>query len=84
MKAQNMESEIIVPQVRNAIESLGYRCLRNVKCRCDGDTIILQGVVRSFYFKQLTQTAAAKVVGAECIKNELVVVLEDRVRSVDE
>jgi hypothetical protein len=73
MKAEQMEPKTIVPQVTKAIESLGYQCLRKVSCKCVGNTIVLQGVVRSFYFKQISQSAAAKVAGAECIKNEIVV-----------
>ena len=73
MKTEQIEPKIIVLQVTQAIESLGYLCLRKVRCKCVGNTIILQGVVRSFYFKQISQSVAAKVAGVECIKNEIVV-----------
>lgn len=63
-----------VIRVLTAIDDLGHRCLRDVKCECDGNTIVLQGVVRSFYFKQIIQTAAAKVVGVANLKNEIIVV----------
>jgi len=45
----------ILAAARAVLTSSGYRELGQVDCLCEADTVILQGVVSSYYLKQLAQ-----------------------------
>lgn len=48
--------------VHSALKSTGYRVLSLLVCEVTGDTIVLSGVVTSFYLKQVAQSAALRAV----------------------
>jgi osmotically-inducible protein OsmY len=78
-------SRLISPVVRKAAEqdleqrilaflaSRGSTALRYVSVRADGDTILLTGVVATYYVKQLAQEYARRVVGVRRVVNQIAV-----------
>lgn len=59
--------------VELALGRAGYPELQQVEvCEVDG-RIELTGTVRSYYLKQMAQTAALQVPGVEEVRNEIVV-----------
>lgn len=49
----------------------GYPSLQNVHCETREDTLILSGVVPSYYMKQVAQTVVGKIDGIKHIENRL-------------
>jgi hypothetical protein len=51
-----------------------YRTLRHVSCRADGDVLVLEGCLNTFFEKQLAQVMAAKISGVARVVNEIEVI----------
>ena len=48
-----------------------YWSIRLLVCQIDRDRITVQGTVSSFYLKQIAQSLATKVIGAERVRSEI-------------
>jgi osmotically-inducible protein OsmY len=57
-----------------SLRSSPHRVLRKVLCLCDNGVLLLQGLLPSFYYKQLAQEAVARVEGVNQVVNEIEVV----------
>lgn len=55
------------------LRTSSYWPIRQLVCQIDRDRIRVQGIVSSFYLKQIAQSLAAKVVGMEFVRSEIVV-----------
>ena len=58
-------------RVEITYNSMGYRNLQDVKCRCAGSHLTLTGKTSTFYLKQVAQVIAAKVAGVDTIENQI-------------
>jgi hypothetical protein len=75
-----LESNVVSDQLARCCVALKrqlkrspYWAVRNLVCQIDCDRIRVQGTVSSFYLKQVAQSLAAKTVGIECVRSEIVV-----------
>jgi hypothetical protein len=68
-----VEEWILLKEVRSVIYGLGYVRLRRIVCHCKDKTVLLEGVVDSYYMKQITYAAASKVPGVEAVIDQIVV-----------
>jgi osmotically-inducible protein OsmY len=66
---QSERSEFLHDAVIVALDSSGYRLLRNVKCKVLDDLVILNGVLPSFYLKQVAQTIAMGIDQVREVRN---------------
>ena len=66
-------NEIIEERANVALRHSPYLALKRVVCRCDGNTIILEGRVPSYYEKQQAQEAVAHLPEMPSIDNRIVV-----------
>lgn len=57
------------PKPTTKLAATGYAALQNVYCEAREDTLILSGVVPSYYMKQVAQTVAGKMDGIKHIEN---------------
>lgn len=64
----------LASRVCNSFSGLGYRQLDKIQCWADGDHVILDGNIESFYLKQIAQTVAIKVPGVRRVTNNIIVV----------
>lgn len=63
--------------LRQLIESMLARngfAGRSLSCDVNGDEVVLHGVVRSYYLKQLAQESLRSVEGVASIRNEIEVI----------
>jgi osmotically-inducible protein OsmY len=68
---EESQSERIAQEIYAALRQLGYSDLRRIKCTVvDGD-VQLHGELRSFYLKQLAQTAAMQTDGVRLLTNTI-------------
>ncbi len=61
----------LAERVFHTLQQLSCQRLRTVRCEARGTTIVLHGEARSYYFKQLAQTIAAKVPGVHYVVNKV-------------
>ena len=59
--------------VRMALERTGHGWLRRIVVVPDGESIVLQGILPSYYLKQMAQVTVLTVPGVRALRNELVV-----------
>ncbi len=67
----------LLEQLRQVLQSSTHREIRNAHCEIQGDTVVLQGQVSSFYLKQVAQALVASIERVQLIRNELTVVYAD-------
>ena len=60
--------------VETALARSSYLTGKNLRIEVHQDDVVLRGVVRSYYQKQLAQESLRKVQGVRFIKNELEVI----------
>lgn len=53
----------------NLLQSSGYAALRRLRCEVTGAVVIVQGVVPSYYLKQLAQTVLQRLNGIRTVRN---------------
>jgi osmotically-inducible protein OsmY len=58
-------------EVRKAFHQTGHVALRRVELGLDQDCVRIQGVVPSYYLKQMAQVVAIKVDGINRVENDL-------------
>ena len=63
-----------VDQAADRLGASSHLFLRHVRCRLDGDTLLLDGKVPSFYLKQTAQSLLSTIDGVERVENRLQVV----------
>ncbi len=56
---------------RVCLQHSPYRAIRRVQCRFHDGTLTLEGRVPTFHYKQLAQTAVAKIKGVTSIVNAI-------------
>ena len=61
----------VADAVRIALDGTGHGWLRRVAVAADGGTVVLRGVVPSFYLKQLAQMTVMALPGVATVRNEL-------------
>lgn len=61
----------ILVEIAKAMEQTNYQPLRHVGLRYDAGTVILRGVVPTYFLKQLAQVTAMGVSGVDRIDNQL-------------
>lgn len=61
----------LADDVRCALASSAYSCLRRVVAATSGRNVVLSGTVPSYYLKQLAQTVVMAVPGVGVVRNEL-------------
>jgi hypothetical protein len=64
----------IVSAAKSCFQKSPYRTLRRLSCRIEGDALILQGRLNTFFEKQLAQEMAAKIAGVALVVNEIEVI----------
>jgi osmotically-inducible protein OsmY len=74
LPAQSAEDLPLTEGVARALCATGYPSLRAIEVSVCGGQVILRGRVRSYYMKQVAQTAALAVSGVVGLRNELDVV----------
>ena len=65
------ESNPLEEQIKSCFNQLGYAQLNAVKCKVDGDQILLTGELDSFYLKQVAQSVAIKIPGIRNVQNDI-------------
>lgn len=58
-------------KAKAALRASPYFPLRGLRCRCDGDVIVLEGRVSSYYHKQLAQETVAHLEGMPMVVNDV-------------
>jgi osmotically-inducible protein OsmY len=66
--------EELAQRVKQALCDRGYCALLDVRVSVCEEAVLLEGLVRSYYLKQLAQETALAVDGVNAVRNELVVV----------
>lgn len=64
-----MKQEETVEQTRGVLNASPYPDVRAVRCRWEGNSLVLTGTVRSYYMKQIAQSEALRVNGCQVINN---------------
>jgi hypothetical protein len=62
-------SESLGAAVLAALRGSGYRVLRDVRCEVRGRSVVLSGVVPSYYLKQVAQSLALRVAQGQEVLN---------------
>jgi osmotically-inducible protein OsmY len=57
--------------VRSALTKTGHGWLQRVVVVTEGEVVVLQGKVPSYYLKQMAQVTVMTVPGVEALRNEL-------------
>jgi len=65
----NVTKPSLVELLQISFDQLGYPQLKEIQCEADGDVMILSGVLKSFYLKQIAQTVAINVPGVSSVRN---------------
>ena len=66
--------EELLHVVDEALRNTGYPALRNIEIKASGGTLVLCGLVPSYFQKQLAQSLAQNVKGVRVVANRLEVV----------
>lgn len=61
----------IVADAKKRWASSGYASLKSIDCVCVDGVLVIQGIVSSYYYKQLAQECVRGVEGIQRIANEL-------------
>lgn len=69
-----MVTQRVVHQAEHRLGTSSHLFLRHIACRLEGDTILLEGKVPSFYLKQTAQSLLQSLDGVERVVNRLEVV----------
>lgn len=67
----NLEEHPVVATAQESLRASGYTCLNRIECQFDDGTLILSGMVASYYQKQVAQSAVMKVDGVERLVNQI-------------
>ncbi|MFN0196351.1 MAG: BON domain-containing protein [Planctomycetaceae bacterium] len=59
--------------LERALKSLAAVGQRRIRAEVEGDAVVLKGVVRSYYHKQLAQETIRAVDGVRTIRNDIIV-----------
>jgi hypothetical protein len=70
---RKQESDDSCAAIQRALLECGYVALRQVRCYGRGDVVHLEGIVPSFYLKQIAQKAAQNVECVRTIENRITV-----------
>ncbi len=66
-------SSELASRVHAAIKRNGYIRLSGIKCEAHGSTVVLKGMLTTFYLKQVAKSIASKVPGVEKVVDEIIV-----------
>ena len=55
--------------LRIAYDQLGYQQLSKVHCKVEDNVLVLSGMLKSFYLKQIAQTVALNIPGVASVQN---------------
>ena len=69
MAAYTVDAEHIEEAARVQLEHSPYRALRSIRCRFREGTLELIGRVPTYHYKQLAQTAVARIEGVLRVDN---------------
>jgi osmotically-inducible protein OsmY len=69
--AQSLEDLRLAECVQRALCATGYMPLRGIEVTVHARVVILAGRVPSYYLKQVAQTTALAVPGAQQVRNDL-------------
>jgi osmotically-inducible protein OsmY len=69
--AQGLEDLRLAERVERALRATGYGPLRGIEVTVHARLVILAGRVPSYYLKQVAQTTALSVTGAQQVHNNL-------------
>ncbi len=69
---------------RRLLQSSGYTALRRLRCEVTQAVVIIEGIVPSYFLKQMAQTVIRQLDGVENVRNLVEVRQCDRLQSVDE
>jgi osmotically-inducible protein OsmY len=69
-----LEDLRLAAQVQHALWSTGNAPLRSIEVQVEAHAVTLRGYVRTYYLKQLAQSVAQAVPGAQQVRNELEVI----------
>ena len=64
----------MIGAARQRLGASSYQFLQTIDCWCEGRTLVLSGVVPSFYLKQVVQSLLKGIDGVERIDNRIDVV----------
>jgi osmotically-inducible protein OsmY len=71
LQAQGPEDLALAERVACALRATGYKQLRDIEVTVQGRLVILAGRVPTYYLKQVAQTRAMAVPGAQQVRNDL-------------
>jgi osmotically-inducible protein OsmY len=69
--AQALTDISLAERVMRALREIGYPALRSVTVVVSEGVVTLDGLVHSYYLKQLAQEVAMRIVGKRVLSNEL-------------
>lgn len=69
-----MVTQRVVHQAEDCLGASSHLFLRHIECRLEGDAILLEGKVPSFYLKQTAQSLLQSLDGVGRVVNRLEVV----------
>jgi osmotically-inducible protein OsmY len=69
--AQGLEDLRLAERVARALRATGYGPLRDIEVTVQARLVLLAGRVPSYYLKQVAQTTALGVPGAQQVRNDL-------------
>ena len=70
-RARHIPENDLSQVVRRALYETGYAPLFDIECFSEGDTVILQGRVPSYYLKQVAQSVAVRLCGTARSRTDL-------------
>jgi len=71
--ASSVLDRAIEERVRAALRHSPYHAVQNLICRCDGNAVILEGEVPTYYQKQQAQEIIVHLPDVPAIDNRIVV-----------
>jgi hypothetical protein len=82
--ARSLGDDSLRTAAMSLLQSSGYAALRGLRCEVTDSVVIVQGVVPSYFLKQMAQTVIRRLDGIETVRNLVEVRQWDRLRPVDE
>lgn len=72
--SENQSSSLsLLKQLQESFEQLGYPQLQGIQCSVEDGILRMTGELESFYLKQVAQSVAIKIVGSNCVQNQIAV-----------
>lgn len=64
-------ADTLEARVQQSLRGSPYRHLQSVRCHCEDGTVLLLGILPTFFLKQMAQETIKRIVGVTEINNQV-------------